>query len=159
MTKHTEVHKPRTKGCEQVEEGTTASGKDVRTVGKPTEKAPDMQHVWDITETVTEERVVEEIPPNTWEQVPQHLLMERCKATGESSKCTGEVHQQEVAEQPPLDHESDQDIPKYEEDSAEVNQRADRLEFIREFQEMMDQAIEKLLMYKFLSIHFQYRHH
>ena len=65
--------------------------------------------------------------------------------TGESSKHTGEVCQQEAAEQPPLDHESDQDEPKYEEELAEVNQRADRLEFIREFQEMMDQAIEKLL--------------
>ena len=45
MTKHTEVCKPTTKGHEQVEEGTTASGKDVRTVGKPTGKAPDMQNV------------------------------------------------------------------------------------------------------------------
>ena len=70
MTKCTEVCKPTTKGREQVEEGTTALGKDVRTVGKPTGKAPDMQNVWDVTETVMEERVVEEIPPNTWEQVP-----------------------------------------------------------------------------------------
>ena len=29
----TEVCKPTTEGCEQVEEGTTASGKDVRTIG------------------------------------------------------------------------------------------------------------------------------
>ena len=71
--------------------------------------------------------------------------MERCEATGELSKHTGEVHQQEAAEQPPLDNESDQDEPEYKEDSAKVNQKADRLEFIREFQEMMDQAIEKLL--------------
>ena len=35
--------------------------------------------------------------------------------------------------------------PEYEEDSVEANQRADRLEFIREFQEMMEQAFEKLL--------------
>ena len=40
------------------------------TVGKSTGKAPDMQNVWDVTETVIEERVVEEISPNTWEQVP-----------------------------------------------------------------------------------------
>ena len=86
-----EVHKPMTEGCEQVEEGTTASGKDARTVGKPTRKAPDMQNVWDITETVMEERVVEEIPPNTWEQVPRCLSMERRETTGESSKYTGEV--------------------------------------------------------------------
>ena len=60
-----EVCKPMTKGCEQVEEGTTASEKDVRTVGKPTGKTPDTQNVQDVTETVMEERVVEEIPPNT----------------------------------------------------------------------------------------------
>ena len=41
--------------------------------------------------------------------------------TGESSKCTGEVCQQEVAEQPPLDHESDQGEPKYKEYLAEAN--------------------------------------
>ena len=39
------------------------------TVGKPTGKAPDTQNVWDITETVMEERTMEEIPPNTQEQV------------------------------------------------------------------------------------------
>ena len=47
--------------------------------------------------------------------------MERCQSTGELSKHTREVHQQEVAEQPHLDHESDQDEPEYEEESAEVN--------------------------------------
>ena len=92
-----------------------------------------------------EERVVEEIPLNIWEQVSWCLSMERHETTGESSKHTGEVHQQEGAEQPPLDQKSDQGEPKYKEDSAEANWRADRLEFIREFQEMMDQAFEKLL--------------
>ena len=87
-----EVHKPMTESCEQVEEGTTASGKDARTVGKPTGKAPDTQNVCDITETILEERVLEEIPPNTWEEVPQHLSTERCEVTGELNKCTGEVH-------------------------------------------------------------------
>ena len=124
-----EVHKPMTEGCEQVEEGTTASGKDARTVGKPTGKptgkAPDTQNVQDVTETVMEERVVEEIPLNTWEQVPQCLSMERCKMTGELSKCTGEVCQREVVEQPPPDHESDQEELEDEESSSEVNQRAD----------------------------------
>ena len=84
MTKHMEVCKPMTEGYEQVEEETTASGKDGRTVGKPTGKAPDTQNVQDVTETVTEERVVEEIPPNTQEQVLQCLSMERCKTTGET---------------------------------------------------------------------------
>ena len=50
-----------------------------------------------------------------------------------------------MAEHPPLDHESDQGEPEYEEDSVEANIRADRLEFIREFQEIMDQAFEKML--------------
>ena len=80
-----------------------------------------MQNVWDITETVTEERMVEEIPPNTWEQVPQCLSMERHEMTGESSKHTGEVCQQEVAEQPPPDHESDQEQSEAKESSSEVN--------------------------------------
>ena len=47
--------------------------------------------------------------------------MERHEVTGGLSKCTGKVHQQVVAEQLPLDHESDQDEPEYEEDSAKVN--------------------------------------
>ena len=34
-------------------------------VGKPTGKTPDMQNVWDITETVTEKRTMDEIPPST----------------------------------------------------------------------------------------------
>ena len=79
MTKCMEVCKPMTKGHEQVEEGTITSGKDVRTVGKSTGKALDMQNVWDVTETVMEERVVEEIPLNTWEQVPRCLSLERCE--------------------------------------------------------------------------------
>ena len=56
----------------------------MRRVGKPIGKAPDMQNVWDITETVMDERVVEEIPPNTWEQTPWYLSMERREVTGES---------------------------------------------------------------------------
>ena len=39
-------------------------------VGKPTRKTPDMQNVRDVTETVTEKRMMQEIPPSTWEQVP-----------------------------------------------------------------------------------------
>ena len=76
---------------QDAEEESPALEGETETVGKPTGKAPDIQNVWDITETVTEERVVEEIPPNTWEQVPQCLSTERCKMTGESSNCTGKV--------------------------------------------------------------------
>ena len=60
-------------------------------VGKPTGKTPDMQNVWDVTETVTEKRTMEEIPLSTWEQVLQHLSPERCEVTGESSSRTGRV--------------------------------------------------------------------
>ena len=63
------------------------------TVGKPTGKAPDTQNVWDVTETITEERMMEEIPLNTWEQIPQHLSLDRCEVTGESSNHTGKVWQ------------------------------------------------------------------
>ena len=69
MTKHIPVHKNTTgnhgQDAEEEEESPASEGK-TETVGKPTGKAPDMQNVWDITETVMEERAVEEIPPNTW---------------------------------------------------------------------------------------------
>ena len=58
-------------------EESLASEGETETVGKPTGKAPDTQNVQDITETVTEERVVEETPPNTQEQGPQCLSTER----------------------------------------------------------------------------------
>ena len=65
--------------------------------------------------------------------------------TGGSNNHTEKIQQQEVAEEPPQNHESDQEDTKDEESTSEVNQRADRLEFIREFQEMMNKAIEQLL--------------
>ena len=65
------VHKNTTGNHGQdVEEEASASEGETETVGKPTGKTLDTQNVWDITETVMEERVVEEIPLNTWEQVP-----------------------------------------------------------------------------------------
>ena len=71
MTKHIPVHKNMTGNCGQdAEEESPASEGETETVGKPTGKALNMQNVQDITETVTEERAVEEIPPNTREQVP-----------------------------------------------------------------------------------------
>ena len=92
MTEHIPVCKNTTRNCGQdAEEESPASEGKTETVGKPTGKAPDMQNVWDITETVTEERVMEEIPPNTWEQIPQCLSTERCEATGELSNHTGKV--------------------------------------------------------------------
>ena len=55
---------------EDAEEESSASEGETETVGKPTGKATDTQNVWDVTETVMEERAVEEIPPNTQEQAP-----------------------------------------------------------------------------------------
>ena len=70
MTKWIPVHKNMTGNCGQdAEEKSPASEGETETVGKPTGKAPDTQNVWDITETVMEEGVAEESPPNTWEQV------------------------------------------------------------------------------------------
>ena len=89
MTKHIPVCKNMTGNCEQdAEEESPASegktetvgkptGKETvgkstgkEAVGKPTGKTPDTQNVQDITETVMEKRMIEEIPLNTWEQVP-----------------------------------------------------------------------------------------
>ena len=71
MTKHIPVCKNTTRNCEQdAEEESSASEGKRETVGKPTGKTPDTQNVQDVTETVTEKRMMEEIPPNTWEQVP-----------------------------------------------------------------------------------------
>ena len=78
---------------QDVEEESSASEGETETVGKPTGKAPDTQNVWDATETVMEERAVEEIPPNTQEQVLQCLSTERREMTGESSNRTGKVWQ------------------------------------------------------------------
>ena len=55
---------------QDAEEAVPASEEETETVGKPTGKEPDMQNVWDITETVMEERVVEEIPPEYMEASP-----------------------------------------------------------------------------------------
>ena len=78
-----------------------STGKEA--VGKPTGKTPDTQNVWDITETVMEKRTMEEIPPNTREQVPQHLSPERHEVTRESSNHTGRVRQPEVTNESPTD--------------------------------------------------------
>ena len=94
MTKRIPVRKNMTGNCGQdAEEESSASEGETETVGKPTGKAPDTQNVRDITETVMEERTMEEIPPNTWEQVLQCLSPERCEVTGKSSNRTGKVRQ------------------------------------------------------------------
>ena len=46
---------------------------------------------------------------------------------------------------PPPDHESDQEESEDEESLSEVNQSADQMEFIKDFQDAMNQAIEQLL--------------
>ena len=71
MTKHIPVHRNTTGNHEQnAEEEFSASEDERETVGKPTKKTPDTQNVWDVTETVMEKRMMEEIPPSTWEPVP-----------------------------------------------------------------------------------------
>ena len=60
--------------------------------------------------------------------------------TGESSSCTGRVWQREVTNESPTDHASDQDND--EDNSSEVNCKDDQVEFIREFQDFMNEAIE-----------------
>ena len=65
--------------------------------------------------------------------------------TGESNNHTVKVWQREAAEQPSPDHKSDQEELEGKESSSEVNQRADQMEFIKEFQEAMNKAIEQLL--------------
>ena len=146
MTKHIPVCKNTTRNRRQdAEEESSASEDKTETVGKPTGKAPDTQNVWDVTETITEERMMEEIPLNTWEQIPQHLSPERCEATGESSNHTGKVWQREVTNKSPPDHASDQEDKEDKENSSEVNRKADQMEFIKEFQEFMNEAINRLL--------------
>ena len=127
---------------QDAEEESSASEGEMETVGKPTGKAPDMQNVWDITETVMEKRTMEEIPLNTREQVPRRLSPERCEVTGESSNHTGKVRQQEVTNKSPTDHASDQENEEDEESLSEVNCKADRVEFIKEFQDFMNEAID-----------------
>ena len=78
MTKCVATCKNMANGHEQedMEEEATALGSDVRTVRKLTGETPDTQSVWDVMGAVMEERRVEEIPPSTWEQVPQCLSTE-----------------------------------------------------------------------------------
>ena len=45
----------------------------------------------------------------------------------------------------PSDHVSDQEDEEDEENSSEVNRKADRIEFIKEFQDFMNEAIDRLL--------------
>ena len=131
MTKCIPVHKNMTGNCEQdAEEESSASEGKRETVGKPTGKTPDTQDVRNVTETVTEKRMMEETPPSAREQVPRHLSTERCEVTGESSSHTERVQQQEVTNESPTDHASDQDND--EDNSSEVNRKDDQVEFIRE---------------------------
>ena len=72
-----------------------------------------------------EKRMMEEIPPNTWEQVPQCLSPERCEVIGESSNRTGRVQQQKVTNESPTDHTSDQGDEEDKDNLSEVNCKAD----------------------------------
>ena len=65
--------------------------------------------------------------------------------TGESSSHTGRVWQQEVTNKSPTDHASDQENEEDEDNSSEVNHKDDQVEFIKEFQDFMNEAIKRLL--------------
>ena len=155
MTKHIPVRKNTTGNREQdAEEESSASEGERETVGKstgkeavgkPTGKTPDTQNVWDVTETVMEKRRMEEIPMSTQEQVLRRLSIERREVTGESSSHTGRVRQQEVTDESPTDHTSDQENEEDEGNLSEVNRKDDRVEFIKEFQDFMNEAIKQLL--------------
>ena len=111
---------------EQVAEGESSASEGEReTAGKPTGKTPNTQNVQDATETVMEKRTMEEIPLSTREQVPRRLSPERCEVTGESSSCTERARQQEVTNESPTDHASDQENEEDEDNSSEVNHKDD----------------------------------
>ena len=78
-------------------------------------------------------------------QVLQRLSPERCEVTGESSNCTGRVWQQEVTNESPTDHASDQENEEDKDNLSEVSHKDDQMEFIKEFQDFMNEAIEQLL--------------
>ena len=101
-----------------------------------------MQNVQDVTETVMEKRTMEEIPPSAWEQVPRCLSPERHEVTGESSSRTGRVWQQEVTNESPTDHTSDQENEEDEDNLSKVNREDDQMEFKKEFQDFINKAIE-----------------
>ena len=65
--------------------------------------------------------------------------------TGESSSHTGRVRHQEVTNESPTDHASDQENEEDEDNSSEINRKDDRMEFIKEFQDFMNEAIKQLL--------------
>ena len=65
--------------------------------------------------------------------------------TGESSSHTGRVRQQEVTNKSPTDHASNQENKEDEDNLSEVNCKDDQVEFIKEFQDFMNEAIERLL--------------
>ena len=61
---------------------------------------------------------------------------------GESSNRTGRVWQPEVTNESPTDHASDEEDEEDEDNSSEVNCKDDRMEFIKEFQDFMNEAIK-----------------
>ena len=123
MTRNREQDAEEESSASEGERETVGKSTGKEAVGKSTGKTPDTQNVWDVTETVTEKRTMEEIPPNTSEQVPRCLSTERREVTGEPSSHIGRVWQQEVMNESPTDHTSDQDND--EDNSSEVNRKDD----------------------------------
>ena len=76
---------------------------------------------------------------------PETSINREMWTAGTSGRGTERVWQQGAASEPLQDHESDQEESDDKENLLEASPRADRLEFIREFQEIMNKAIEELL--------------
>ena len=70
------------------------------------------------------------------------MISYRHEMTGESSNCTGKVQQPKVTNESPPDHASDQEDEADKDNLSEVNRKADRVEFIKKFQEFMNEAID-----------------
>ena len=142
MTKRIQVWKNTTGNHEQDAEGVLCIRRQKRnsreTYWKDTRHTECLGHY----RNCNGKRTMEEIPPSTWEQVLQHPSPERREVTGESSSHTERAQQQEVTNKSPTDHTSDQENEEDEDNSSEVNHKDDRVEFIKEFQDFMNEAIK-----------------
>ena len=72
MTKCVSICKNTADACEQenVEEGATTSGSNVRTVRQPTGETEGTHSIWNVTDTVMEERRVDKTPLSIQEKAP-----------------------------------------------------------------------------------------
>ena len=148
MPKRIIIRKNTTESRERVDgeesQADNASMDDASTVRRLTGEIDDMQSVVNVTETVTEERQVEEIPLETREKTPVRPSKERRELTETSERDMEHISQREKARESPRDHQSDPEADD-EESSPEDSRNAVRRELINEFREIMNEAMDKLL--------------